>query len=57
MKKLFIFVCIILFLSGCSGEDAIENLIPPELLKGAISNIHIFDIEIQTRKSVNGGTL
>lgn len=57
MKKLFIFICIILLFSGCFMEDPIETLIPPELLKGAISYIDVFDIEIQTRKSINGGTL
>ena len=55
MKKSFLLTILFLVLiMGCS--DPVEKLIPPEALKGALTNLNITG-KTQTGKSVKGGTL
>ncbi len=44
-----------LFIFGCSNP--LDKLIKPEMLQGAVPNFTITGVDIQTGKSVNGGTL
>ena len=56
MRRLWFVICIIFWLavSSCTANP-LDALVPDSSIKGSLKNFTVTDIQVQTRKAINGG--